>query len=138
MNFSQETATNVGLLAKPRVSMDPIPVSSLSTAPERRGQPVRVFLFQKLGKTNFVPASYFHFMKNAPASFTSFSCPAARDVRKTTWHGSCSPQGDVSSFPRWSAGQEIPSRGRRSAFTENWTAPMAGRFPHIMNQPTIK
>ena len=138
MSDNFKTPTNFGSVAK---SGD-CPVETVlrheSAAPEQRDRSARVFLTSKLGVANFSAATRFHSVKSARASFTSSFLSVPESGLKTFWHASCFMQGDVSSFRRSSAGQEIPSRGRRSAFTENWTAPMAGRFPHISNQPTIK
>lgn len=138
MSDSLKTIKFRGSPEKPGVSpAETVPVH-VETALERRGQSARVFLSTKLGLANFGVATHFHSVKSARASFTSSFISTADSGRKTIWHASCFIHGDVSSFPRWSAGREIPSRGRRTAFTENWTAPMTGRFPHISNQPTIK
>ena len=138
MNDSLKTTMNCESPEKPGVFPAESALDHVSTALERHGPSARVFLTAKLGVANFGAATRFHFVKSARASFTSSFISGPVSGRKTTWHASCFLQGDVSSFRRSSAGQEIPSRGRRSAFTENWTAPMAGRFPHISNQPTIK
>ena len=138
MNDSLKTIKFSGSPAKPGVSKEDSALGHVAVAFEQRGQSARVFLPAKLGVANFSTATRFHSMKSACAPFTSYFIPVPESGRKTTWHASCFTQGDVSSFRRSSAGQEIPPRGRRSAFTENWTAPMAGRFPYIMNQPTIK
>jgi len=125
-------------LAKPGNSRAETVLRHAAAAPEQRDPSARVFLSAELGVANFCAATRFHSVKSARASFTSSFIPAVDSGRKTIWHASCFMRDDVSSFRRWSAGQEIPSRGRRPAFTENWTAPLAGRFPHIMNQSTIK
>ena len=138
MNDSLNKTMNIGSPVKPGVSPAEVILGHVAAAPERCGRSARVFLSIKLGMTNSGAAKHFHSVKNARASFTSYFISVPESGRKTFWHASCFMQRDVSSFPRWSAGQEIPSRGRRPAFTENWTAPMAGRFPHISNQPTIK
>ena len=138
MNDSLKTIKFSGSPANPGVSPAETNLDHVSVAPERRGSSARVFLSAKLGMANFDAATRFHSVKSACASFTSSFISGPDSGRKTTWHASCYMQDDVSSFRRSSAGQEIPARGRRSAFKENWTAPMAGRFPHIMNQPTIK
>jgi len=138
MSDSLKTMLNSGSPEKPGVSPAETIPCHVAAAPERNGRSARVFLSAKLGVANFGAATRFHSVKSACAPFTSYFIPVPESGRKTTWHASCFMHGDVSSFRRSSAGQEIPPRGRRSAFTENWTAPMAGRFPHIMNQPTIK
>ena len=138
MNDSLKTMTNCGSPEKPGISREETAPGHAVAAPERRGRSARVFLASKLGLANFCDARRFHSVKSARAFFTSSFIPVPGSGRKTVWHASCFMQTGASSFLRWSAGQEIPSRGRRSAFTENWTAPMAGRFPHISNQPTIK
>ena len=138
MNDSLKTMTNCGSPEKPGISREETAPGHAVAAPERRGPSARVFLVSKLGLANFCGARRFHSVKSARAFFTSSFIPVPAPALKTIWHASCFKHGDVSSFRRWSAGQEIPPRGRRSAFTEQWTAPMAGRFPHISNQPTIK
>lgn len=138
MSDSLKTMLNSGSPEKPGVSPAETIPCHVAAAPEWNGRSARVFLSAKLGVANFDAATRFHSVKSARASFTSSFISGPDPVLKTLWHASCSKRSDVSSFRRSSAGQEIPSRGRRSAFTENWTAPMAGRFPYIMNQPTIK
>ena len=138
MSDSLKTIKFSGSPEKPGVSREETSLDHSSTALEQRGWSARVFLSAKLGVANFRTATCFHSVKSARASFTSYFIPVPESGRKTFWHASCSMQSDVSSFRRSSAGQEIPARGQRSAFTENWTAPMAGCFPYIMNQPTIK
>ena len=138
MNDSLKTIKFSGSLEKPGVSPAESAFDHVSAALERHGSSARVCLSAKLGMANFGAATRFHSVKSARASFTSSFISGPDPVLKTTWHASCFMQDDVSSFRRSSAGQEIPSRGRRPAFTENWTTPMAGRFPFIMNQPTIK
>ena len=138
MNDSLKTIKFSGSPAKPGVSREDSVLGHVAAAFEQRGRSARVFLSVNLGVANFSAATRFHSVKSARASFTSSFISPADSGRKTIWHASCYIHGDVNSFPRWSAGREIPSRGRRTAFTENWTAPMTGRFPHIMNQPTIK
>ena len=138
MSDSLKTTKNSGSPAKPGVSREELVLDRESAAPEQCVPSARVFLSTKLGVANFGAAVRFHSVKSPRASFTSSFISGPDPVRKTTWHASCFMWDDVSSFRRWSAGQEIPPRGRRSSFTEQWTAPMAGRFPYIMNQPTIK
>ena len=138
MSDSLKTIKFSGSPEKPGVSREETSLDHSSTALEQRGWSARVFLSAKLGVANFRTATCFHSVKSARASFTSYFISVPESGRKTVWHASCFMQTGTSSFLRWSAGQEIPSRGRRSVFMENWTAPMAGRFPHISNQPTIK
>ena len=138
MNDSSETTMNSGYLAEPGISQAGTVLRHESAAPERRDPSARVFLSKKLGVANFGAATRFHSVKSARALFTSSFIPAPDSALKTIWHASCFTPAGASSFRRWSAGQEIPSCGRRTAFPEYWTAPMAGRFPHISNQPTIK
>jgi len=138
MNDSLKTIKFSGSPEKPGVSREDSALGYVAVTLERSGRSARVFLSAKFGLANFSASTRFHSMKSACASFTSSFISGPDSGRKTTWHASCFMQGDVSSFRRSSAGQEIPACGRCSAFTENWTAPMAGRFPYIMNQPTIK
>ncbi len=138
MNDSLRSTMNSGSLGNPGVFPAETAPRHESAMSERHDPSDRVFLSGKLAVPNFGAATRFHTVKNARAFFTSFFIPASVSGRETFWHASCFMHGDVSSFLRSSAGQEIPSRGRRTAFTENWTAPLAGCLPRISNQPTIE